>query len=479
MLLHPVFVVIYGVAWYEFSQFCQYGGKQKRLWFLIACMVFFLCYLTFYVYAVIAKPQFLQRYRKDTVVEDNKVGKKIFHIVAIAVLIVCTAYFGNRVYRSAVHFNWKLSWFLNDLEKKLYVKLESDNFYENGIDGLLEDLDKKVTLPDKLYLSNNFSLQFDEEGKITSLSTFLYGKDDSGKTKSFLIDYNSKDSKDMIVYLDGYVKPSYSEDKLLSPLQKTIKAITLSKIKNDFKGTKGAILYFGTRSFGFNTDKIVYVDKKGNLKDATKANNELKGYFVSIYDPEEESGPMTKRYELVDRINQVEAELPVDRSNTSQEKYEVYDGECYVTKQVGYRLCAVDAAAGTRFYSLAKTSDGGQTWSFINESPFGKDGGAATGVMFVDEKIGFIGLSNATKADAKLYRTEDGGKTFKEVTYPAVKTTEAKNPFDFPNIPTKEDEKLVMRVGQGTDGDYHGGSKAVFESIDNGKSFHYVKEQQQ
>lgn len=43
-------------------------------------------------------------------------------------------------------------------------------------------------------------------------------------------------------------------------------------------------------------------------------------------------------------------------------------------------------------------------------------------------------------------------------------------------MPIKEGENLNILVGQGSDGDYNGGIKALYKSKDQGKTWEYVKE---
>src|SRR5699024_6958415 len=110
----------------------------------------------------------------------------------------------------------------------------------------------------------------------------------------------------------------------------------------------------------------------------------------------------------------------------------------------------------------------------INEDPFRGDSGVATGVHFINEKIGFIGMSHNGGIEADLFRTEDGGLTFKKVQFPAQEVPLPFNeeasyqPFDFPNMPFQEKGKLILHVGQGSDGDYNKGIQAVYESNDLG-----------
>ena len=67
------------------------------------------------------------------------------------------------------------------------------------------------------------------------------------------------------------------------------------------------------------------------------------------------------------------------------------------------------------------------------------------------------------------------------VSFPEVKITlssgETYNPFDLPGMPYEENGSLNVLVGQGTDGDYNGGCKALYQSNDNGSTWKYVKEE--
>ena len=121
----------------------------------------------------------------------------------------------------------------------------------------------------------------------------------------------------------------------------------------------------------------------------------------------------------------------------------------------GYRLSVLDAAAGSRFYGLEITEDGGKSWSMLNQDPFTGNTGVSAGISFFNETLGFIALSHSGGLYADLYRTKDGGATFEQVTIPAVEVPlteeETYQPFDFPGMPYEEDGKLYLKVGQGQD----------------------------
>lgn len=77
---------------------------------------------------------------------------------------------------------------------------------------------------------------------------------------------------------------------------------------------------------------------------------------------------------------------------------------------MGWRFKILDAAAGSRFYGLQQTTDGGNTWEMINEDPFVGNIGVSEGLVFYDENNGIIGLTCAGQDWSNLYRTTDGGK---------------------------------------------------------------------
>ena len=115
----------------------------------------------------------------------------------------------------------------------------------------------------------------------------------------------------------------------------------------------------------------------------------------------------------------------------------------------------------------------------VNQDPFLGAGGGAAGITFINPEIGFMALSHNGGDEAELFRTGDGGKTTERVELPYTVMGEIPNPeepFDFPSMPYEEDGILNMLIGQGTDGDYHGGSKALYRSEDLGVTWEYVRE---
>ncbi|MBO5209380.1 MAG: hypothetical protein J6B68_08550 [Lachnospiraceae bacterium] len=179
----------------------------------------------------------------------------------------------------------------------------------------------------------------------------------------------------------------------------------------------------------------------------------------------------TERMELTDEMIQFYLSLEPDCS------YDNADG-------VEYRMIPVDRACGSSYYVLIATADGGESAAMVNPDPYLGSGGEAKWISFLqDGQTGFSCLTYSGGAYGKLYRTEDGGRSFETVEYPSAKVKLSDgtyyNPFVVPEKVYEKDGKLYMEAGQGADGDYYGEDgfcNGLYESEDNGKSWIYVKE---
>lgn len=150
-----------------------------------------------------------------------------------------------------------------------------------------------------------------------------------------------------------------------------------------------------------------------------------------------------------------------------------------------YKMIGVDRAAGSSYFVLISTSEDGSEYSLVNKDPYLGHGGEAKWLTFLEnEKIGFSCLAYSGGAYGRLYRTEDGGKTFTQVEYPSpqIKLPDGTlyNPFVMPEEVYEQDGKLYLAAGQGPDGDYYGEEgfcSGLYESGDNGITWKYLGEQ--
>ncbi|MBD7911177.1 hypothetical protein [Clostridium cibarium] len=169
--------------------------------------------------------------------------------------------------------------------------------------------------------------------------------------KSFIVNYDSKKSDEIIVNLDGYVNEDYNEEKLLDPFIETMKGLPIKDSIEYWNEEHFGILYYGKKSFGYNTD--------GNVKAATKAPTELIGYFASLYVPGKEKTYMPYRYALEE-----------DLANIKQEE------------------------------QLKKNKE---------EEDAAKKASSDTEQFYLSDKVGFVCLSHSGGITVELYGTQDGG----------------------------------------------------------------------
>ena len=153
---------------------------------------------------------------------------------------------------------------------------------------------------------------------------------------------------------------------------------------------------------------------------------------------------------------------------------EVFLGKDNMT---GFRLIATDSAAGSKYYELEKTTDGGSSWVVINEDPLRGKLGQAEGIEFFTETNGYIGITDASGTYSQIYVTYDGGSTFSRIEFPmelveilpenAVDNGYTAYDYDYYEMPTMNHGNLEINAV--TDSSDTNG--ITFVSEDNGKSW--------
>lgn len=180
---------------------------------------------------------------------------------------------------------------------------------------------------------------------------------------------------------------------------------------------------------------------------------------------------------------ETDGESPGQSAEEMPEVWKNYEADCFYRKKDGteLRMVGVDRAAGSSYYALLKAENGVIT-SVVNWDPYLGHGGGAKWIDFLeDEQIGFSCLSWDGGDRGRLYRTEDGGKTFEEITWPSgnkeLPDGTLYNPFVMPYEVWEEDGKLKMSVSQGPNGDYYEDGVWVYglyESEDRGENWTYL-----
>ena len=413
--------------------------------------------------------------------------------------------------------------FQNNDEVK--ITLKHDNFFDDSVAGILEDLDNEIGLPKKIYLVNHFNVTFYATGEIAAIDTFFYGEDENGETRTYLVDYNRKKSSKMTVYINNYAEIDYEEDMCLTPLFELLGNIKVKEQVDSWaeetKSHTFGISYSGKRAFT-SADSLQVIneentDTNGNsILSQVQYGGEVTGFAVTfstggeentdkiityIINPKYTSAAVLaqqNRLEQIEKAKNSSSDVTGDNNGNKDNGIisgsEDEDGEeatpwtenredgsvyFFLDSNTGYRLLVADAAAGSRFYELECTKDGGQSWNQLNADPFCGNIGVAEGIEFYNENLGVIGLRGASGAYSTLYLTQDGGKTFSMIELPMDEVTELpdsaaqygleKSDYDYCEMPQQEDGKFTIKVisEQGeTDG-------ILFESTDNGNTWNY------
>ena len=451
---------------YELATLCMYGRINNHFYFFLGSIVWLLSILLFTTMKVMNNREYGTK--------KSSIGKSISIIIILAI----TLFYGVEIYKSATNYGGKLAWTTDRIKNEKSIKFEHNNIYKFGVEGIFKDINKDYRLPKKLYMASDFKLTFNADGIITAFDTFVYGTNADGKEETFLITYDKNKARKITVWLNGYAGADYDEDKLLEPLIQTVNAISMQQAVSKWNEHKFGLNYYGKRNWGYNTEGIININKKGKEQYLEIATSEIIGYTVSIFVLGKEKEIIPARYNLIEnpswgKVNQHPVKEEQQAITNEKEQF-------FLSKEVGYQLNLMDKALGSSYYTLSKTTNKGQTWEVINADPFNGGIGSVAGITFINNQLGFIGAIHPSGTNSVMYRTIDGGLTFNEVNYNLIEVKLESglliSPFDSPTIPYEKDGILHMLVGQGADADYNGNSSVLYQSKDDGETWEYVKE---
>ena len=334
----PVNLVVYGITWFHLYSLCQFGRLHKNIPILLACMVWWIGVVGYGFYLwicysrkgmlseswsgvaqikvedvkwYIRRDSYCQFFLKDKFVVTtnlqelghdekdfldlklstvNSLGKRKYRLAAGIFLAIVTVYGSVLVIKSAMPYNGKLSWYLDDLKSKRSVKLVHDNIYESGVEGIVKDIRSKVKFPEKLCLATSFNLHFAPDGTIQTFDTMLYGFDENGDfVDSYLITYKASRSKKIDIYLGGAAGAVFDIDKDFKPLVEAVSVMPLNNTAKEWSGQESyGILYYGTREWN-SPEGIRYLNYRGDSRMPSTGEYYFAGYSVSIFCPDDEA----------------------------------------------------------------------------------------------------------------------------------------------------------------------------------------------
>ena len=474
---------------YQIWHLCQFGGIRAHFMVLLPSGAVFLASFALWLIS--------RKYRKKE--DDNTPMKRKILWAEGIVVSIATAYLIGQIIYTGIPYNGALSWKIDQRLNQKEVTLEHDNFFENGVEGVLADLDEALDMPEELYIVNQYQMTFDETGKIKTIYTFLYGQDENGKTNTYLIDYDESSGPNITVRINGNATTDYEEDKRLEPMltilqkapcEEAVKTWAQADIGEEFE-----ILYMGRRSFN-SASGLEYLpgDVDGDGAETGTSSfgqlyrgGEILGFEVSLHMPDVEYVTpvryiMEPEYISPETLNEEQEQQQTETAKEAETwSVDNTDGTMYffLDEKLGWRLVVADAAAGSRFYKMEKTEDGGTSWEMCNEDPFGGEIGVTEGLVFFDENFGFAGLTGASQSYSRLYMTRDGGATFTQVQLPMDSVTELPesgreagftiNDYDYLSMPEEQDGSLTILAVTGA-GEQEG---ILFQSTDQGETWSY------
>lgn len=483
-LVDYIILVLYSICMYILWKLCKLGGIHYWLRMMLPFVILLIILLL--VRLILRHRGYRASYFKFRLV------------LFVAISLV----FGGMIVHTAIPYNGALSWKIDDFLNHKKINFTHNNIYKNGINGVIDDVGEKISLPEKLYVSDDFYIEFTEDGTITNVETMLYGENDKGQLKGFLLSYDYKKENRINVWLNEGEGLSINPDKLLNPFFAILKQSSYKEQAHSWNLVKQdqtyAFLYSGKQTVNsedglFILDGDADGDGKYNSGLSTSklaSGGEFNGYKASLYiknnkDISSVSYLMEPQYISPEMLeNRHNSKMLEDAKSSKSWITDENNGTVYTftldNKKVGYRLKVVDAAAGSRFYALEKTIDGGNNWEMINENPFMDNAGVAEGITFFSNDFGFIGIQGASGEYSQIYNTKDGGLTFSEVNLPMDKVTDIPkegkeiglklDDYKYLSMPESKGNKLYITV---TVGEYESNG-IQFYSEDDGENWNIL-----
>lgn len=135
-------LLLYVLVLYQLWHMCQYGGLQNHLPMLVIGVLALTVTLLLWFIS--------KRYRQEDVSKDSR--RTTLFRMEIIFFILVTLYSGGHVIYSAIPYNGALSWKIDEWLRKKEIKLVHNNFFKDGVEGVLLDLDEAMDLPDELLM---------------------------------------------------------------------------------------------------------------------------------------------------------------------------------------------------------------------------------------------------------------------------------------------------------------------------------------
>ena len=380
LMLNPIVVILYIISCSMLLNLFELGGITRRVPSLLIMSGSLLIWFLFCFF-------FRKRIRKRVTpqTESKRRVSAYWFWFAVVAVIGTTIYTGYQTYVISQWWGTPLHRRIHEWRTQTTIDLEEVNIIEQGLNGLLADIDEAIHLPEKLYAYSTVEVAFNREGDLVSLYMPIMGENEEGLFESFLISSTSNPNQLTVSRHEPRDSDTTDEDWLLSPLVDTLDQLAIDEIIDEWpEEDRFGIYYAGYRTWGYNTTGIYYLEDSEPVP-LEGANEEIIGYTVSIF--------VTGRTDDLTPMRFIDRSLsgPAERQALEAENeltlgYQVDEREqdvYFLSEDLGYRLTVIDAATGSRWYGLDQTLNGGNTWETVNNDPFDGQSGVSSGLVFL------------------------------------------------------------------------------------------------
>lgn len=225
---------------------------------------------------------------------------------SIFLFVTITVIGAYKIGTTAVNFNGALSWKLLELKTDKKIKLKDKNFYSTSLEGILKEVSEKIKFQPNL-MTNSLEINFEPDGTIKSIDTYIYGFDENYKlVNGYLLYYDKNKSSKLTVHVQDWGNGGtmkYNKNNDIKILIAMLKHIPIKEQVSNWGQNEYGILYRGVRNFGYNLEGIRYIDKNGSIVIPEMPREEAIGPTVSIYSPGNEKTIIPHRFVYKEEIN--------------------------------------------------------------------------------------------------------------------------------------------------------------------------------
>lgn len=282
-IIEEGFTIIEKSMSYTYSLSDMKRIRENKKWFII----FFKGYKILPLWKEGMKPDEVNRIREILYNRKKSIPRLIFLFV-ILIWLITTLMGLFSIYKSAVHLNGKLGWFINEKLHDTSLRLENDNIYENGFQNILNTIQEKEELMPFL-MPKNFSMEFSPQGTILKFDIYIYGYDENYELKNgYLIYYDASKSDEFTIHRQDYeenttLKKEYQSNNDLYYLIYLLDIIPLQEEISEWNVSTYKLLYKGYYLWDSNTEGIRFVDKYGKITVPKITHHEIIGQSISLY----------------------------------------------------------------------------------------------------------------------------------------------------------------------------------------------------